>query len=104
MRKFLLSTAFTAMVSFSAVAGPPSMVLVQYHMINNLLTVTRGVGNTQTIELGALDVRKKFQANAEQFYTLFSGLYAQGYELRNSSEIGSTANNTQTVTYVFVKP
>jgi len=93
-----------AMVSFTAFATPPSIVLVQYHVINNLLTVTRGVGKTQTIELGALDARKKFQSNAEQLYTLFNGLYAEGYELRNSSEIGSVAGNTQTVTYVFVKP
>jgi hypothetical protein len=104
MRTFLLSAVFTAIISFAAVAAPPSVVLVQYHIVSNQLTVTRGIGKTQTIELGDLDARKKIPTNAEQFYILFSGLYAEGYELRNSSEIGSPANNTQTVTYVFVKP
>lgn len=104
MRTFLLSAVFAVLFSLNAFATPPSVVLVQYHLINNLLTVTRGVGKTQTIELKDLDVRKNFASNAEQLHTLFSALYAEGYELRNSSEIGSTSNNTQTVTYVFVKP
>ena len=104
MRTFLLSAVFTAMVSPAAVAAPPSVVLVQYHIVSNQLTVTRGIGKTQTIELGALDARKKFQSNAEQLHALFSQLYAEGYELRNSSELGSVVANTQTVTYVFVKP
>ena len=105
MRTFLLSAVLAAMVSLGALATPPPhLVLVQYHVTFNQLTVTRGVGQTQTIELGALDARKKFQSNAEQLYTLFNGLYAEGYELRNSSELGAVAANTQTVTYVFVKP
>ncbi|HEX8504924.1 MAG TPA: hypothetical protein VF630_06120 [Hymenobacter sp.] len=104
MRTFWLSAVFTVLFSLTAFATPPSVVLVQYHLLNNLLTVTRGVGKTQTIELKNLDVRKNFAPNAEQLHTLFSGLYAEGYELRNSSEIGSPARNTQIVTYVFVKP
>jgi hypothetical protein len=104
MRTYLLSAVFAAMVSFAAFAGPPSVVLVQYHVMFNQLTVTRGVGKSQTIQLGSLEARKHFQSNAEQLHTLFNGLYAEGYELRNSSELGSVAASTQTVTYVFVKP
>ncbi|MBH8558573.1 hypothetical protein [Hymenobacter negativus] len=104
MRTLMLSAVFTLMLSQMAVAAPPSLVLVQYHYITNSLTVTRGLGQTQTIELAPLDVKKKFQANAEGLYTLFAGLYGEGYTLQNSSEIGSSSSGTLTVNYVFVKP
>ncbi|MDB5268564.1 MAG: hypothetical protein JWP58_1604 [Hymenobacter sp.] len=104
MRTLLLSAVFMLMMSRVAVGAPPSLVLVQYHYTTNSLTVTRGPGQTQTIELAPLDIRKRFEANAEQFYTLFAGLYGEGYTLQNSSEIGSASSNTLTVNYVFVKP
>lgn len=103
MRKFLLSAVFTVLFSFAAWAVPPSVVLVQYHVTLNLVTITHGVGQTQTKQLGPLDARKKFKDNAEELQTLFSALYADGYELRNSSELGSVAAGTQTVMYVFVR-
>ena len=102
--KFLLSIVFATMVSFTALAVPPSLVLVQYHAFNNSLTVTRGVGQTKTIELENLAVKKRFQSNAEQLYTLFSDLYAEDYTLHDTAEIGKATDGAQTVTYVFVKP
>lgn len=104
MRTLLLSAVFTLLMSSMAVGAPPTLVLVQYHYVTNSLTVTRGPAQTQTIELAPLDVKKKFQANAEQLLSVFTGLYGEGYTLQNSSEIGSASSGTLTVNYVFVKP
>jgi hypothetical protein len=104
MRTLFLSAVFTILLTQLAAGAPPSLVLVQYHYVTNSLTVTRGLGQTQTIELAPLDVKKRFQDNAEQFHALFAGLYGEGYTLQNSSEIGSPTSGTLTVNYVFVKP
>jgi hypothetical protein len=102
MRTFLLSALLTVMVSLAALAEPPRVVVVQYHVTFNQITITRGVGQTRTKQLGPLNARNKFQDNAEELQSIFNTLYLDGYELRSSSEVGSVAAGTQTVTYVFV--
>ena len=102
MRTLLLSAVFTALVSLTAFAAPPSLVLVQYHVWDDLLTVTRGAGETKTIPLRTLNSRKSRVPNAEQLHALFAGLYAEGYELKNSTKYSNSS--TETVTYIFVKP
>ncbi|MDB5268568.1 MAG: hypothetical protein JWP58_1608 [Hymenobacter sp.] len=105
MRTFLLSAVFTAMLSLPASATPPSVVLVQMHSRNSTITITRGPRNTRTIELDAPHAVKNYDAAAEKLLAVFSELYADGYELKNSTVSDITANAaSETVTYVFVKP
>ena len=103
MRTFLLSAVFTAMVSLTALAAPPSVVLVQYHYFDRVITVTRGAGKTEAIT--ALPFAAKNRAvNAEQLHALFTKLYEEGYSLQNSSTTGTGVGTLEFVTYVFVKP
>ena len=105
MRALLLSAVFTAMVSLTAFGDPPGVVLVQFHSRNNALTVTRGPGKTETLDVPEPRVPKNYGKSAEKLLAVFAGLYAEGYELKNStvSDAGSPSA-FETVTYVFVKP
>ena len=104
MRTFLLSAAFTVMLSLSAFAAPPSLVLVQFHGRNNTITITRGPGKTEIIEVPEPHVVKNYAASAEKLHAVFTSLYAEGYEIKNSTvnDISGSAP-FETVTYVFVK-
>lgn len=105
MRTFLLSAVFAVMVSLSALAIPPSVVLVQMHSRTNNITITRGPRNTRTIEIADPASVKNYEANAEKLLAVFSELYADGYELKNSTVSNITpSGGAETVTYVFVKP
>jgi hypothetical protein len=105
MRTFLLSAIFSVMVSLTAFGGPPSVVLVQMHGRDNIITITRGQGKTETIALAEQRVSKNVIGNAERLYAVINGLYAEGYELKNSVSADVPGGQTiQTVTYVFVKP
>ncbi|MBO2010230.1 hypothetical protein [Hymenobacter negativus] len=105
MRTFLLSAVLTVILSLPALAAPPSVVLVQIHSRNNTLTLTRGPQNTRTIALGTQEAIKNFEPNAEKLLVLFTELYTDGYELKNSTVSNISAGGfDETVTYVFVKP
>ena len=100
MRTFLLSAVFTAMVSLTAFGTPPSVVLVRFHHLERLITVTRGAGKTETVPT-LRPLPKNYAANAEQLQILFTKLYEEGYSLQSTS--ASSVNVSEVVTYVFVK-
>ena len=102
MARFVLTAVFVALFSLEAFAGPPSLVIVQHHY--DAIVITRGVGQTETVEALMPTSSKNYQANAEQLYKLFSGLYAEGYALQNSSTISKLDKVSVVTTYVFVKP
>ncbi|MBH8558578.1 hypothetical protein KB206_14590 [Microvirga sp. STS02] len=93
------------MTSITAIAGPPSVVLVQTNTRNATITISRGPGKTETIEGPAATGAKNQAGIIENLVVAFTGLYAEGYELKNSvtSHI-SPDMHFETVTYVFVKP
>ena len=103
MRKFLLSAVFTVMVALSAVATPPpSVVLVQFHYYERLITVTRGAGKTENLQ-ALPNAPKNFVANAEQLQSLFSKLYEEGYLLQSTATSAAGMTSLEVTTYVFVK-
>jgi hypothetical protein len=105
MRTFLLSAIFAVIVSLSAFAAPPSLALVQFHKRNNTITISRGTGQTETIQVDEPVVPKNYAAYSEKLLVIFTNLYAEGYELKNST-VNNISDNSlfETVTYVFVKP
>ncbi|MCC3154173.1 hypothetical protein Q3A66_04825 [Hymenobacter sp. BT770] len=103
MRTFLLSAVFTAMVSLTAFASPPSVVLVQFHYFEHVITVTRGAGKTENIQTLA-NSPKNYAANAEQLQTLFAKLYEEGYALQSTATSSAGNSSTEIVSYVYVKP
>ena len=104
MRTFLLSAVFAAMVSFSAFATPPSLALVQFHARNNTITISRGPGQTETKQVEEPLVPKNYAVYSEKLLAIFTSLYAEGYELKNSTVSSGGSTNFETVTYIFVKP
>lgn len=105
MQKLFLSAIFTTMISFAALGNPPSLVLVQFHERNNTITVSRGPNKTETMKVEEPRVPKNYAAYSEKLLAVFTSLYAEGYELKNSSVNNITgAADMETVTYVFVKP
>jgi hypothetical protein len=105
MRTFLLGILFTVITSLAAFGTPPSVVLVQMHSRTNAITITRGPRNTRTIDIADPAAVKSYDANAEKLLAVFSELYADGYELKNSTVSNITpSGGAETVTYVFVKP
>ena len=73
MRTLLLSAVFAAMVSLTAFGTPPSVVLVQFHYFEHLITVTRGAGKTESMQTLS-PTSKNHVANAEQLQALFAKL------------------------------
>lgn len=105
MRTLLLSAVLTAILSYTAFATPPSLVLVQFHERNNTITISRGPGKTETIKVDEPRVPKNYAGYSEKLLALFTSLYAEGYEIKNSSVNTVTGTGgEETVTYVFVKP
>ncbi|MFD2718986.1 hypothetical protein ACFST9_09685 [Hymenobacter monticola] len=103
MRTFLLSAVFTVVVSLTAFAAPPSVVLVEYHRFDASITVTRGAGKTETIEL-LKDTPKNSQANAERFHAVLTSLYGEGFALQSTAVSESASSQYEKVSYIFVKP
>jgi hypothetical protein len=103
MRTFLLSAVFAVMVSLSAFATPPSVVLVQFHGYERLITITRGAGKTESIQTLA-PAPKNYAANAEQLQALFAKLYEEGYVMQATATSGAGNTVHEVVSYVFVKP
>ena len=105
MRTFLLSAVFTVMVPLAAIAGPPSVVIVQTNTRTPAITISRGPGKTETIEGPAATGAKNPAGIMENLVVAFAGLYAEGYELKNSVTSHISENMLfERVTYVFVKP
>ena len=105
MNKLLLSAIFLVMTSLTALGNPPSMALVQFHARNNTITISRGPGQTETRQVDEPVVPKNYAAYSEKLLAIFTSLYAEGYELKNSTVSYVSGNSIyETVTYVFVKP
>ncbi|MCC3154186.1 hypothetical protein Q3A66_04760 [Hymenobacter sp. BT770] len=103
MLKLLMSVVFTVMISLTAFATPPSVVLVQFRGYQQDITVTRGAQQTERIKAPSV-LDKNKNASVEQLHALFAKLYQEGYTLQNSSVTGSADARAELVTYVFVKP
>ena len=101
MARFVLTAVFVALFSLEAFAGPPSLVIVERHVGD--IIITRGVGQTEKLEAPANLYPKNYQANAELLHTVFSKLYAEGYALQNSTSL-DPSNGLSVTTYLFVKP
>ncbi|MDQ2771844.1 MAG: hypothetical protein M3Y54_15250 [Bacteroidota bacterium] len=104
MRKLLLSVVFTVLLSLTALGSPPSLVLVQFHGRTNTITISWGPGQTETLKVDEPRVPKNYAAYAEKLLAIFTSLYTEGYELKNSSVNDIHSGISETVTYVFVKP
>lgn len=91
-------------VSLTALASPPSIVMVQYRSSPNgsTLTITRGVKQSKVYPAKATGDPDWDLANTEQLQGIFTGLYGEGYTIQNSTVVPN--GNTQTVTYVLAKP
>ncbi|GAA4036447.1 hypothetical protein GCM10022409_21700 [Hymenobacter glaciei] len=105
MRKLVLGAVFTAMISLNALGSPPSLVVVQFHGRNNTITISRGPGKTETMKVPEPRLPKNQAAYSEQLLAIFTSLYTEGYEIKNSTVNNITSEGgIETVTYVFVKP
>lgn len=104
MKAFVLSTLLLLAVSLTALASPPSIVMVQYRSSPNgsTLTLTRGVKQSKVYPAKSTGDPGWDLANMEQLQVVFTGLYGQGYTIQNSTVVPD--GNIQTVTYVFAKP
>jgi hypothetical protein len=104
MKAFVLSALLLLAVSLTALASPPSIVMVQYRSSSNgsTLTITRGVKQSKVYPAKSTGDPDWDLANTEQLQVLFTGLYGEGYTIQNSSVVAN--GNTQTVTYVLAKP
>ena len=105
MNKLLLGAFLLVMVSLTALGNPPSLVLVQFHARNNTITISRGPSQTKTVQVVEPTLPKNYAGHAEKLLDIFTGLYAEGYELKNSTVSNVSGNSvSETVTYIFVKP
>ena len=103
MRTFLLSVVFTVMVSWSAFAGPPSIILVDYYRSEAIITITRGIGKTETVKLLRDRIGNR-QANSEQLHTLLTNIYGEGYTLQSTAVSESSNSQFEKISYILVKP
>jgi hypothetical protein len=104
MKAFVLSTLLLLAVSLTALASPPSIVLVQYRSEpgESKLTITRGVKQSKVYAAKSMGDSDWDLANMEQLQVMFTGLYGEGYTLQNSTVV--VDGSVHLTTYVFVKP
>ncbi|MDB5268567.1 MAG: hypothetical protein JWP58_1607 [Hymenobacter sp.] len=102
MRTFLLSAVFTAMISLTAFATPPSVVVVRSD--EHTIVITRGAGKTEIIKAkSVLDPNKN--ADLEQFQRVLAGLYEEGYTIQSATvTTAGLVGGNNTVTYILAKP
>lgn len=104
MKAFVLGALLVLSVSLTALASPPSIVMVQYRSDPNgsKLTLTRGVKQSKAYPAKSAGDPDWDLANMEQLQVMFTGLYGEGYSLQNSTVVAD--GNVHLTTYVFVKP
>ena len=104
MKAFVVSALLVLAMSLTALASPPSIVMVQYRSEpgESKLTITRGLKQSKVYPAKAMGDTDWDLANLEQLQVLFTGLYGEGYTLQNSTV--AVEGRVHLTTYVFVKP